>query len=316
MKRFLHYLPAAATLCAMLAAMPLFTACDDDDDPAPLPEQPQVHADQLADFAENIYRTDAEGLLTERINGLPLPELEADTTVLYIGVTTADTAKTIFKNWLPADGNIVENGMTVIFTPTDTLGQACGTITFTPASDADGRLLARVTFAGGAALKYAREIRFITTEAFPRNDESAYKVGDVVVDETRTDLAGHTEDIRYLCVRKAQSGQSGLLIGFSGKKETTALACLEYAANKADAREAAKIISANYNYFASAFSKRGDNRLKDEPGNYYYFDHYVYAVFYYGAYAINFKDKSEKYYNYGSTALYHVYSKTFGMRVR
>ena len=196
------------------------------------------------------------------------------------------------------------------------INNACGTITFTPATDADGRLLARVTFAGGAALKYAREIRFITTEAFPRNDESAYKVGDVVVDETRINFAGVTEDVRYICVRKAQSGQSGLLIGFGTNKRTTAVAVFEYAANKADAREAAKIISANYDYFASAFSKRGDNRLKDEPGNYYYFNHYVYAVFYYGAYAINFKDKSEKYYNYGSTALYHVYSKTFGMRVR
>ena len=176
-----------------------FTACDKDDENGNGTDDPDALVINPKEYLQNsLVRVDDAGKFMYRVCGAPL---EADTTILYVGVDNLAEAKTLFKDLFVPGTAFSESADNI----SCTLEENGGTVTFTPASGSDGKL-ADVAFSG-CNLVAVSSLHFIEKSAWPDNDGSSpYKVGDKVRKQTLMD--GEQD---WICLREAGAGQRGIL---------------------------------------------------------------------------------------------------------
>ena len=176
-----------------------FTACDKDDENGNGTDDPDALVINPKEYLQNsLVRVDDAGKFMYRVCGAPL---EADTTILYVGVDNLAEAKTLFKDLFVPGTAFSESADNI----SCTLEENGGTVTFTPASGSDGKL-ADVAFSG-CNLVAVSSLHFIEKSAWPDNDGSSpYKKGQKVRKQT---LINGEQD--WICLREAEKGQKGIL---------------------------------------------------------------------------------------------------------
>lgn len=199
---------------AGLCLMSLFAACSEEIGDIK-PEGGDVDSMRITNFDQKQFLqakfvlVDSMGGFVQRVNGVPLDP--ADTTVLYIGVKDVAEAKSIFKGWLAPDAEPIENGDVITVDLLDENGHEQGQVNFTPKMEyAPEPLVAVVNFSEGTDMKYVSEVKFIPEGSWPNNSESPYAVGETVSMETIDEGVQ-----KWLCIREAKQGISGILVYLS-----------------------------------------------------------------------------------------------------
>lgn len=174
-----------------------FAACGDDDNENGTDDPDALVMDQKEYLQNSLVRVDDAGNFMYRVCGAPL---DADTTVLYVGVDNLEEAKTLFKQLFVPGSTFNESGDNI----SCTLEKKGGTVTFAPADGSNG-VLADVTF-DGCNLVAVSSLHFMEKNAWPENSGSAYKVGDRIWKQTLM----YGEQC-WICLREAGNGQRGVL---------------------------------------------------------------------------------------------------------
>ena len=183
-KNFLHIMMLLACV-----AMPL-TSCDNDEpsvDIDPNEEQhiPSSDDDQIAfpgydalEFLQSsIVVVDHNGEEVRRVYGKPLDASQP--TVVSVPVKDLAMAEQIFLSWVAPEKETkkVENGYDYILT--DMNGANQGSVSFRAVKDEAG-VIARMSVGEGTNLKLVSEVRFISADLWPENDETAkYEAGNI-----------------------------------------------------------------------------------------------------------------------------------------
>ena len=163
-------------LLMAIAAMPL-TSCDNDDD-EPKPEEqydPMSDADQspieaydaLSWLQGSLVVVDSNNEVIRRIYGKPLDGSEP--TVLSAPVAGYGTAERIFLSWVAPgkEATKVEGGYDYALTDAEGAAQGCAKFR---AVEGEAGVVARMTVTDGTALKQVSEVKFIDADSWPENE--------------------------------------------------------------------------------------------------------------------------------------------------
>lgn len=260
-----------SSICFCMGLMMLLVACGNDDE-----SQEEYLEDgvavtvfpELESLQNSLVELDSAGNFHRRVLGATL---DADTTVLCVGVKDIEEAYVIFEElFAPNTEKSVDNH-------TFTLGDNQGYATLKVAAIPEDGVLASVDFTTVPNLKYVTALKFIQSEAWPNNapSRSPFKLNVIY------ELNGFTASGRgylnsgsymdkdkmekFLCVREYKQGKSGLLVGLSDKAY-----CIPWRATAAyegkmvtseKAREIAEIIKSNFEHYKKLFNADGTTRL-------------------------------------------------------
>ncbi|MBR6601699.1 MAG: hypothetical protein IKK87_07640 [Bacteroidaceae bacterium] len=268
-----------ATMMAVALCATILTSCSPDEDITPEETLYQGRVtvyNQVRFLQNNIVEVDSLGNFVQRVNGAPLNP--ADTTELYIGVANLSDAAEMFQGWLSPDTEVNLSAPSTIDMETglkDENGQLQETVYFKVVDEAP--TLAEVTFAKGTVMKHVSKIIFIKESAWPENDESKYLIGDKTWG-------------RAVCIREAKKGVSGLLLYIS--RFTTDQTKDTYASMSL-AKEASKILRADWDMYVSFFEDAGAGKLT--KNTFYYTNESTFLLFVTKHYAIDLsaEDKTD-----------------------
>jgi hypothetical protein len=269
----------------VLAGAAGFTACSDsDDDKGESPETPetptepkkQIAYDDLAYFQNSIVRVDSLGQFLERYYGEPL--YENDTTNVYVGVENLAEAREIFDGIMAPDVKVTTQTPSttdVTATLTDKDGNVQGEVYFRAGTD--GTTIAEITTT--AAVRHFRKVSFIPNSAWPTNvQEGKFVKGVVYPMDVRTGYTGEGafddhesiyETLNMVCVRAQGNGKAPLLLAIGKEKWCNGDTPYCYwiqsqlcdIINDQNAKEALKIIQADWDLFVGAFELAGGGPL-------------------------------------------------------
>ncbi len=258
----------------MVAALPTFTACSDDneyDDNNAAEKNveefvPATSFDDLSYFQNAIIQTDSLGGFQGRVYGDCL--LSNDTTQLFVGVENVAEAEEIFRRWIAPDVELSANvpstqGLTANLT--DEEGVAQGTVYFQPLDGTEGKL-AQVIASSGTAIKHFSTVTFLKNEAWPYNSSTLYaanfNVGDVrrmeaefICRNSESLTTSHKEMIDFICIREGGNGKKPYFVGISHNREAPAAQKQPWmVANAGDGRDIGTIFSKNWDYWVNQFA--------------------------------------------------------------
>ena len=268
-----------AAMMAVALCATILTSCSPDEDITPEETLYQGRVtvyNQVRFLQNNIVEVDSLDNFVQRVNGAPLNP--ADTTELYIGVANLSDAAEMFQGWLSPDTEVNLSAPSTIDMEAglkDENGQLQETVYFKVVDEAP--TLAEVTFAKGTVMKHVSKIIFIKESAWPENDESKYLIGDKT--------SG-----RAVCIREAKKGVSGLLLYIS--RFTTDMTNATYASMSL-AKEASKILRADWDMYVSFFDAAGAGKLT--KNTFYYTNESTFLLFVTKQYAIDLsaEDKTD-----------------------
>ena len=301
-------------MMSMFVCMASVTSCsdDDDDNKRDVPESGDVTSfNQLKYFQDNIVELDAQGNLVQRVNGAILNN--GDTTELSIGVADFAAADSTFRSWLSPDTEVSP----LAGSTTDlraSLKDSTGTvknIVFLKKINEPGKSVAEITFAdetNNFNSKYCTKIVFLKSTAWPLNGKfSPYNEGGI--ETTGTAFEG---DQKWVCIREASQGVSGLLVYISQVRRSYGTLYIGNFASPSLAKTAANVIKSNWDSFAEMF-KKADRTI--EKGTYYWIDDWKYFVVGGGVYAVRLSDADIDWFDtvYHSPDKPYIQVRTFGL---
>ena len=216
-------------------AMPL-TSCDNDEpefDPNEGQHDPTSDEDQIAmtgfdalDYLQScIVVVDHNGEEVRRVYGKPLDASQP--TVVSVPVKDFAMAEQIFLGWVAPEKEAkkVENGYDYILT--DMNGANQGSVSFRAVTNEAG-VIARMSVGEGTNLKLVSEVKFISADLWPENDEVAkYEAGNIYKfydnEWTWVDVEGRLPRYRYApkceykeldfyCVQGNGDGKEAILV--------------------------------------------------------------------------------------------------------
>lgn len=239
---------------------------------------------ELSFLQNNLVQVSEDGSFIRRVNGLPINE--NDTTVVYIGKDNMAQAEETFIDWLAPNTIVtnIDNGLEARLT--DEEGKTQGTVFFKPTDSSltfNGLpTLAEVTFSQGTAIKHVTKVVFLPHSSWPlTRKESPYYVGDLV------EKATYDEGVqKWLCIREAKEGESGLLVYLSHRTVFPSSSIdINKFASPSDAKTVSSIIRPHFDAFQKFFSVADMSLIS---GDYYWIDDY--KVIMSGIYSIRLSD--------------------------
>lgn len=250
---------------AFLPAANILLGCNDDNDK---PEEPTMeefgrveYYDDLDWFGDNFVITDQSGNLVEYIYGQILdPALP---TTLFVGVDTEEEASNIFCEWLAPDtdrnlSKAQDGSMTYV--AEDLEGKKQGEIHYN-VKPVGNESIATVTFSDGAVIPYVSEIRFISNDLWPNNEEiiNPYSLGEVIEFDSDHEYSNHKWDgwQKAVCIREATKNQSGYILYITIKNYGLKNHDYPELPSPTLAREVSKILRKNWNTFKATFKEAG-----------------------------------------------------------
>lgn len=273
-----------AMMMSIALCMTSVTSCssDDDDIMENIQESGNVTSfDQVEFLQNNLVEIDSLGNVVQRVNGAPLNT--ADPTELFICAKDVNEAAEMFKGWLSPDTEVKLSApstvnMEVILK--DINGTAKTKVYFRTIEN--GQNLAEVTFGTEGVFKYVSKVVFIKESAWPDNAElSPFSIGDTEVHPTYEE-----GDQKWVCIREAKKGQSGLLMYISERHGACGQAYIKHFASVSLAKEASNILRKDWDSYVAFFS--GAGRTLDK--SFYWINDWKYYGFGGGIYAIRLSD--------------------------
>ncbi len=259
LKKFIYLLSIALFAVAM-------ESCSDDNEL--VINQDDVEdtvVDELAYLQKNLAIVSEDGSLKERIHGVVLDPGTPNT--VYIGVENYDEAREIFSTLFSDTTRISDDGTRALFTTRQ------GSAELEAESGSEGLLACAIFNVDG--LKYVDKINFIANSAWPENAQGKgfHKLGVQYMYKAWTGGRAMSGDDKFdademhtfVCVREYNNGVPALLVGIS----TQSLYIMWRGHNKYGgnmpgenrAQEIAKIISANWDFYESAFNANSKDLL-------------------------------------------------------
>lgn len=270
----------AAVMVVALCAT-ILTSCSPNEDITPEETLYQGRVtvyNQVEYLQNNIVEVDSLGNFEQRVNGAPLNP--ADTTELYIGVANLSDAAEMFQSWLSPDTEVNLSAPSTIDMEAglkDENGQQQETVYFKVVDEAP--TLAEVTFAKGTVMKHVSKIIFIKESAWPENDESRYRIGDVASGP-------------YVCIREAKNGICGLLMYISKTRYQSP----NYDnASLSLAKEASKILRKDWDMYVEFFKDDYIGEL--EKNTYYWTEKSKYVGYTVRWYAIDLSNEKDEWFD-------------------
>ena len=223
-------------LAMAIAAIPLASCSNDDDEPKPSEEEgqhdPSSDADQtpvtsydaLKWLQGSLVVVDDKGEVVRRVYGKPLDR--SDSTVIYIPVEDLADAEDTFLGWVAPDKDATQTGDGYDYTLTDPEGNNQGAVSFIAEDGGNGEI-ARMTVAPGTDLKQVTEVKFIKAESWPHNDAipkyeagKIYEMEDYVFSWTwdlgEDDLnTPELKSLPFYCIQGNTDGKKGILVWIS-----------------------------------------------------------------------------------------------------
>lgn len=259
------------------------------------------------DFIQsNLVEVNEKGEFVKRVNGAAL--VSGDTTTVYIGRDDLAHAESTFLGWLPPTISVSENGEGFSANLTDEHGNAQGTVYFREALSTEkfhnSQALAVMTFSPETDIKHVKKVVFLPRGAWPLNRlHSPYYVGDLVPGGTLDEGVR-----RWLCIREAKEGESGMLVYLSERKSDWDRAD-QYGqfASPSNAQTIYSIIKPRFDIFKTFFAAGGMTLYND----YYWINDR--KIVPQGIYCIRFTDGDITWYNtsFFDPEYKYVQAKTF-----
>jgi hypothetical protein len=300
-------------MMSMFVCMASVSSCSDDDDKkSGSAESGDVTSfNQVRFFEDNIVELDSLGNLVQRVNGAMLNS--GDTTELAVGVADFAAADSTFRSWLSPDTQVspLSGSSTDLQASLKDSTGAVKNIVYFKKIDEPGQTLAEITFANeddAFNSKFCSKIVFQKSKAWPLNEKySPYDEGAI-----ETTGTAHEGDQKWVCIRPAAQGVSGLMVYISQQRDTYGILRAKNFASPSLAKTAADIIKANWDSFAEMF-KAADRTI--EKGTYYWINDWKYFVFGGGIYAVRLSDSDIDWFDivYRKPDKPYIQVRTFGL---
>lgn len=255
------------------------------------PESADVTSfDQVKYLQSNIVEIDSVGKMVQRVNGIP--ESNADTTVLAIKVADINAASDMFKSWLSPDTK------TELISPSttdmkaalkDEKGNVKETVYFKSVNS--GNEVAEMTFAGSGVFKHFSKVKFVTAWALPfAEGRSPYTIGQTETFQTYSDGMQ-----KWLCVREAKDGVSGLLVYISNAKVLMGTKYIHNFPTPSLAKTTSDVLRSDWNKYVKYFDGLGRTL---ESGEYYWINDWAFYGVVAGVYGIRLSDGDIDWFNF------------------
>ncbi len=263
--------------------------------------------DQVRYLQNNIVEIDSLGNMVQRVSGIPLDN--SDTTVLSIKVADVEAAKKMFVSWLSPDTKtelISPSTVDVKAALADGDGKVKDTVYFKAVTS--GKEVAEMTFAKSDVFKHFSKIQFVTGWPSPfKEGRTPYHVGEF---ENYPTFEEGTK--KWVCVREAKDGVSGMLMyisGFTGHRY--GVAKLKSFASPSLARAASEELRQDWDRFVGYF-KAADQDLVS--GEYFWINDYKFYLVAGGPYAIRLSDGDVDWFDfiYKDPRKRYIQIRTFG----
>ena len=174
--------------------------------------------DGLTYLQSGIVVVDENGEVVRRVYGKPLDASQP--TVISVPVKDLAMAESIFLGWVAPDKKAtkVENGYD--YNLTDNAGNAQGSVAFRAVKGQTG-VIARMSVTAETDLKQVSEVRFISADLWPENDEIAkYEAGKIynlvgIVIEWKpviTDVRPVYKELPFYCIQGNDNGEEAILV--------------------------------------------------------------------------------------------------------